>query len=186
MSGLVTMTPDYCECWNGKATINDNGGVDFENIDELKLDGVFTPDFDNYVVYMNMEQSASGAQMTARLIDSSGPSVTGYTWQSLNAATWTESAGNTTPQGERKSDTLWRVGAMTNVMPSGVTIYFYGPSLPQPTAMRSVLGSGHETSMLEDHAGTHSSTQPCSGFTIKRQDGGATITGNIIVMGYAE
>lgn len=177
MSGLVTMTPDYCECWGDKATINANGGVDFENISELDLNGVFTSEFDNYVIFLSGGVSAN-AFIRAKMIDENGdPNSSGYVDQYINYTTVLGS-GRSAVKTHGWDFTNW-TGNM-----NGTEMHLYGPFLPTPTAQRSVNVDAYSGARMYENASSHSVAASWRG--IRFATNANTMTGNVVVMGYAE
>lgn len=173
------MTPDFCECWNGKATINDNGGVDFEDIAELKLNGVFTGDYDNYIVYFS-GSSASDQSVRLKFLDGSGAPTTdaNYVDQQL------EANGTSPAKGQRfPANSFARFGSVASNR-GGFESHIYGPALRQPTALRCVQANSVQGASIYDRASTHSTAASYAGMSLIVTSG--TMTGNLIVMGYAE
>jgi hypothetical protein len=162
MSGLVTMTPDECSCWGGNIWITDNGGVRFENADKVVLDGVFTPDYDNYVVMINTDEKGS---YTFALNVISGT----YTTQML----LNRSADNAV-LGRRDPSEDATASHVRNMC----LLHVYGPHLPGATAGRTV---GALIDMKDAAFTTPAGS--ATGFTLTAT---AERTGNLIVMGYAE
>ena len=183
MSGLVTMTPSSIDHVGTSASINANGGVDFTGVTSLSLDGVFQggdDGFDNYVVMCHGVGSAETVSVDlwyrANGNDAKGVD---YTRQQLRADAGTV-AGDRPP-----TATSTRQLIVSSTALSAVEIYFYGPSLPKPTASRSVSVMGRNGARIYDHAATHSQPVSYDGFTLTVLNTD-TMTGNLIVMGYAE
>jgi hypothetical protein len=177
MSGLVTMTPTSIDHVGTSASINANGGVDFENISELKLNGVFTPDFDNYVMYATVQTGQAQNLLFNYTSGGVEEDTNTYTFQVLYGS-------NTAVDGVRWTRTYGHLFYIDTNMRSGTEAHFYGPALGKPTAARSTSAVSTVGAYLEDQAITHSVAQPFDG--IKLWIGGNTFTGNLIVMGYAE
>jgi hypothetical protein len=180
MSGLVTMTPSSVDAAGGTATINANGGVDFQNVVSVSLNGVFTSGddgFDNYLIVMNFDASAAQFSRINLRSSKTDNQAANYTTQRLRA-------DGGSPNGSRATNlTYWDVSyAGTNL--NGNTIHMYGPSLGQHTAARTVTVASASGAYLADYSMTHSSSAAFDGFTYSRVVG--NMTGNIIVMGYAE
>ena len=182
MSGLVTMTPSSVDAADGTATINANGGVDFENISELDLNGVFTSDFDNYLMNIYTINSVSGNVTLGTRLSSGGKedfTPNSYVMQSLIVSDQEYSNGN------RTTEDIWNVRSpvIANAGWNGLMYHIYGPYLPKPTAIRAVTAIATSGAYIADAAGTHSQPTSYDGlsFTIT-----SPISGNLIVMGYAE
>lgn len=178
MDGLVTMTPSSIDHVGTSASINANGGVDFEGVTSLSLNGVFTGNHDNYLVMLNVVATVDGSGVRFYLrASASGSDATGsdYADQSLVA-------DNTPPYGHRyESQTSGRI-TLTGTTEAGCYWHIYGPYLAQPTATRSTTASSSKTATISDYAATHSLSTSYDGFTLFN----GTLTGNLIVMGYAE
>jgi hypothetical protein len=175
--GLVSMTPTSIAHSGTSASINADGGVDFTAVTSLSLNGVFTSDYDNYVVIMGHEGSAA-YPVYARL-RASGSDATGsnYTWQYILASSTSVSA-------LRSADSYW-LAADAATTKGGVTISIYGPALAQPTAFRKVDNYPNSGATIIDAASTHSLSTAYDGFSLIML-GGRTITGNVHVFGYEE
>lgn len=181
MSGLVTMTPTSIDHVGTSASINANGGVDFEGVTSLSLNGVFKggdDGFDNYVVMLSGTVSAGGAYVAHRYLSQGLPALgSDYTYEYLEAE-----GGNVTSV--RTSKDHARFAGFNAPLIQGVTLNLYGPSLGSPTAWRSVTHNSYGSAAISDYAGTHSLSESYDGLTIFPAS--STITGNVIVMGYAE
>jgi hypothetical protein len=57
--GLVSMTPSSIAHSGTSASINADGGVDFTAVTELSLNGVFTSDYDNYLIVMRFTDTTA-------------------------------------------------------------------------------------------------------------------------------
>ena len=177
MNGLVTMTPSSVDAVGGTATINANGGVDFENISELDLNGVFTSDFDNYVIFLSGGVSAN-AFIRAKMLDENGdPNSSGYVDQYIN---YTSSLGS----GRSVVKTTgWDFTNWTDAI-NATEMHLYGPFLPTPTVQRSVNVDRDRGARMYENASTHSVAASWRG--IRFATNANTMTGNVVVMGYAE
>ena len=177
MSGLVTMIPSSIEHVGTSAVINANGGVDFTAVTSLSLDGVFTPDFDNYLIIQSCtgpEDKNVSWKLRVNKQDTTGSD---YVRQYLYAAD-NSISGNRIPG--QSGMVIGRTAPS-----GGDEIHIYGPFLPQPTAVRSVNVSGRDGARIEaDNAHTHSLPVSYDGFTLF--PAADSFTGSIIVMGYAE
>jgi hypothetical protein len=143
------------------------------------LNGVFSADYDNYMIVMRHIDSTFNAAINTRLrLSGTDASDTGYTFQRLDAA------GTTIAASRSSSQTSGRVSSVSDSLQNGFALYFYGPFLTQPTAYRSVTvengGSPGVVGIL-DYAGTHSVSTAYDGMTFLAASG--TITGRIAVYG---
>lgn len=160
------------------ASIRAAGGVEFANAESLSLNGVFTSDYDDYmIVVRSLANTDQDLNLRLRL---SGTDATGtdYTRQQL-------SANNTSVAGARStSQTSMQIGVVSDEQRSGSTTYIYGPALAQPTAARAVDSSGYLNAYIVDEASTHSLSTAYDGFTIYLSSG--NLTGLITVYGLAQ
>jgi hypothetical protein len=174
--GMVLMKPTSIDNSSGSASVNDNGQVTFSAVTSLSLNGVFTADFDNYVLAFNAKASANEYirfRMRSSGTDDSGSN---YTHQYLLA-------GSTTIAGARSTGasngTLGIFGG--NASPSANTFYIYGPALAQPTASRGVSMSPVSTIRIDDYVSTHSLSTSYDGITFFPDAN--NITGSVAVYG---
>lgn len=170
---LVSMKPTSISHSGTSASVNNNGGVDFTTVTSLSLNGVFTGDYDNYLIVTD-HIGTSNAEAEFKLRASGTDSTTGYTRQDLLGFSTTLAAGRVS-----NANTL-RVAAAY----SGYAIHVYGPALAQPTAWRSVSAYGRDGAFIADFAVTHSTASSYDGFTII--PGIGSLTGTIHVFGYRE
>jgi hypothetical protein len=184
MSGLVTMTPTSIEHVGTSASINANGGVDFEGVTSLSLNGVFTggdDGFDNYVIYLSGGDVSVDTDIKAKLRSNGlNTADTKYTRQNMNAQ-------DASVNGSRRtSEDAGSIGVFrAAVPPNAIEAHFYGPALDQPTAWRIVTVTSGNGAEIMDRALTHSEGASYDGFTIYPEQN-ISMTGNLIVMGYAE
>jgi len=178
--GLVSMTPTSIAHSGTSASINADGGVDFTAVTSLSLNGVFTSDYDNYLMVVTHEFSTASILLQCRLRASgSDASGTDYTYQRMAAG-----SSNLTPV-RTTSATVANIGRSDdNGLLSGDTVHIYGPALAQPTAMRNVNVSGDSAAYLEDSASTHSLSTSYDGITLIPN--GGNMTGSVHVFGYEE
>ena len=178
--GLISMTPTSIAHSGTSASINADGGVDFTAVTSLSLNGVFTSDYDNYLVVVTSIGTAA-AQSGFMQWRASGSDATGanYTTQRITAT------GSVYPAARFSSETSARVGDIEDASPGGSEHWqVYGPYLAQPTAYRTVNVSSLFGAVLRDFAGTHSLSTAYDGFTILAS--GASLSGNVHVFGYEE
>ena len=173
--GLISMTPTSIAHAGTSATINADGGVDFSAVTSLSLNGVFTGDYDNYLIVF--EASATANAIPEIRLRASGTDATAanYTWQ------WLQANGATVDGLRVTSDTEGLLGYVgTN--PNGVHLHVYGPALAQPTAIRTVNVGSRDGARMLDAVTTHSLSTSYDGITFFS----ATFTGNVHVFGYEE
>lgn len=172
-SAFIIRKPSSISYAGTFASVNEFGRVSFSGLTSLSLDGVFSSTYDNYMVVLRGTGSGSFNQVRLR---SAGADATGtdYVNQAL-------SASGTTVAGARSTLSLFRFSVFEGTLRGGVTGFFYGPALAQPTAMRCVTVRDTSSAMIEDNAGTHSLSTSYDGFTIYPASG--TFTGAIAVYG---
>ena len=158
-NGLVAMTPTSVSYSGTSASINANGSVVFSAVTEFNLNGVFTGDYDNYMVFMRAEATSPiNTYIRFRQSGTDNPNST-HVYQYLQANSTSVNAGRATSTGG-----LFSSGG--NSLMSGVTGYIFGPYLAQPTAHASKSGSSENGSRVFDCAGTESSSTQWDGFKI--------------------
>ena len=161
-NGLVVITPTSVSKVNGSISIRSDGSVAFTNIDVAYINGVFTSEYDNYMVVINhSETSAGGANYIMRLTSGGTANTGSYTRQILyiNGSTATASRANTN----------YFVTGSTAAYRSGQTVYFFGPYLTQRTVMRSLTGTGYPSStpaVLADFASLLDADYSADGFSL--------------------
>lgn len=178
-NGLVAMTPTSTAVTGtgASATINANGSVTFASCATLSLNGVFTADYDNYMVTMRASGSA-GLTLRGRLRASGTDNTTAnsYSTQEL-------SADNTTFFSSRSTSNLFQVfGGLYSTQRDGLTYYFFGPYLAQPTAMRVVEGASYLSAYILDSAGTHNQSTAYDGVSWITSSG--SMSGLVTVFGF--
>ena len=179
--GLVSMKPSSIAHSGTSASINADGGVDFSAVDSLTLNGVFTSDYDNYlIVWGPCVASGQNPNMMMQL-RAAGTNATGsnYTYQNLYASSTTVAGARTSSQSKGI------IGEISATQRSGDMVHIYGPALAQPTAWRTVNASGFASAYITDFAGTHSLSTAYDGFEITLNQV-QTISGSIHVFGYEE
>jgi hypothetical protein len=178
--GLVSMTPTSIAHSGTSATINADGGVDFSAVTSLSLNGVFTSDYDNYLVVMRQLSSAEGTVLGFKLrVGGTDTTDSNYARQFLQAAATSVTGNRATSQ------------SSINLFPgttilTGHVMHIYGPALAQATAGRLVNPVSGILATLEmtDYAWTHSTATAYDGFTVTPSSDNAS--GNVHVFGYEE
>lgn len=144
------------------ASIRAAGGVEFANATSLSLNGVFTADYDNYMIVCRHLASTGTFQFLLARLRSSGTDATGsnYVYQQLVAD------GTSVVAGRSASVASTSFGFMSGTSEGGDTVYIYGPALAQPTAFRSVNVYAANGATLNDQASTHSLSTSYDGITL--------------------
>jgi hypothetical protein len=174
--GMVLVKPTSITHSGTSATVGANGQVTFTAITSLSLNGVFSADFDNYMVSICGIIATSGAAINARY-RSSGTDASGsnYARQLMEVADTIVTANRSTGQ------TSHPFMGMNNASQQGAYVMIYGPYLAQPTAYRNVGVHSFSGAYMQEYAGTHSLSTSYDGFTIF--PGSNNITGALQVYG---
>jgi hypothetical protein len=182
-NGLVVMTPSSVDKTGASstATINADGSVTFGSCATLSLNGVFTGDYDNYMVTIRhkhdtLTSAANHIRFRDNGIDNN--TTNSYTYQLL-------AVGGTSITVERRTGNYAYYDASSNVRRDGTTLYIFGPALAQPTAFRPVTVQGFDAARIYTWAGTHNQSVSYDGFTITADNNsGTTISGLLTVFGF--
>jgi len=178
-NGLILLTPTTVDTTGGSstATISANGSVEFSACISLRLNSVFSADYDNYMVVMrSLGTTNGGPSIYARLSSSGSDSTSNYTWQFLFGN------GGSVGVGRSSTEGYFRLGMTDSNLRSGLIAWFYGPYLSQPTAARGISVSGYSSASFIDYANTHSVSSQYDGVNISVSSGG-TISGRVAVYG---
>jgi len=178
LGGMVLLTPTSITYTGTSASIGANGSVEFTACLSLSLNGVFSADYDNYMVSIRHLGSTNDA-LNARLRSSgSDASATNYVWQILRADGVTVDGARFSTQSE------FRIGSIIGNLRSGLVCNFFGPYLAQPTAFRSVSAepdTPSDNARIYDNAGTHSLSTSYDGLSLIC--GAGNFTGLVSVYG---
>ena len=161
LGGMQLVTPTSIAYSGTSASIGANGSVEFSAVTSLSLNGVFTGDYDNYMVVVRFLGTTGNVGLFARLRTSgTDASGTDYTFQRLLAE-------STTVNGARTSSANYaRLSSTNNGVYHGFTTNIYGPYLAQPTAYRTVTVEGEGGARMLDYAGTHGLSTSYDGLTV--------------------
>jgi len=173
VDGMGLIEPESIVFSGTSAAITGLGSVEFTAVSSLSLNGVFSTDFDNYMLVMRAVGSVANFP-GYRLRSASVDSTTSYTRQFLFAGATTVSAGRTT------GAEFFDFGTSTSLR-SGSTSYWYGPHLAQPTVARFVAADARDAASFNDYVGTHSQSVSYDGLTIYANTG--NLTGRVAVYG---
>lgn len=179
LGGMVLVTPTSIASTGtgNSSSINSNGSVTFDTCATLSLNGVFTADYDNYMIVARLNGTLSGTDWRARLRASGTDSTatTDYNSQFLYADSTTVGAVRNI------SDGYWVWVDIDNEYTTGTTGFVYGPYLSQPTAYRTVNISSSNAAYLVNLAGTHELSSSYDGITMTTGQG--AFTGLVSVYG---
>jgi len=152
------------------------GSVDFGLCETLSLNGVFSAEYDNYMISMRHKGSTLQAlNFRMRASGTDNTTSNSYTYQRILAT-------STTVSGERGTSNIAFFGAASATQQDGLTAYIYGPYLAQPTALRSVTVYGEDSARIFDCASTHNQSTAYDGITLSMNVSG-TFSGNVAVYG---
>ena len=176
-NGLVVMTPSSIAYSGTSASINADGSVDFSAVTSLSLNGVFTGDYDNYMIAIRNTANTTD-NLCYRLRASGTDTATStYTRQFIYV-------NGTSVTGLRSTLTQAFINAPFNTQRIGTTVYLFGPFLTQPTAVRSVTVLDQSSAGIYDNASTQSGSTSFDGITFRLEGGTGTITGLLTVFGF--
>jgi hypothetical protein len=172
---MVLLTPTSIAYTGTSATVGTNGSVEFTACTALRLNGVFSADYDNYMIVMR-EKNASGTNQILYRYASGGSdtATTTYTAQELYA----DSTSVTGYRGTSQTSLLSVVGYTTE---GGFILNVYGPYLAQPTASRGVSCDTRGGALITDVAGTQSGSTSFDGINFFVN--ASTISGLVSVYG---
>lgn len=175
-NGLHLITPTSIAYTGTSASISANGSVTLTACTVLSLNGVFSADYDNYLVVADLGTGGNNvAWSRLRASGTDNSTASSYTYQRLYA-------GSTSIAGDRTSSDkhyLFDIGSNNN---NGAVAWFYGPYLAQPTAMRSLSTSDVSSGLhIFDVAGTHNQSTSYDGVTL--YPSGNSLSGRVAVYG---
>lgn len=175
INGLVVMTPtSIASTGSGNSSsINADGSVDFSSCATLSLNGVFTSSYDNYMVVCRITGTLD---VIGRVRLSGTDATTNYTDQYL-------SASGASVNGGRFTRSFFGITESSSTQRSGFSLYLFGPSIAQPTAVRSVAVSDSSSARLIEFAATHSTSTAYDGMTLLPEKTG-TLSGLLTVFAF--
>jgi hypothetical protein len=178
--GMVIMRPTSVVVAGAgsSASVRAAGGVEFATATSLSLNGVFNSAYDDYMIVMQVSQSALASTGVRLRLSGSDASDSNYVQQILYASNTNIAARRDTSQ------TLARFQFGNSLQRNGFTAYLYGPNLTQPTASRSVTVATELSANIEDYAWTHSLSTAYDGLSLIMSTG--TTTGLVTVYGLSQ
>ena len=176
LGGMVLLTPSSIAYSGTSATIGANGSVEFSACSSLSLNGVFSADYDNYMVAMWHSLAVGGDALflRMRLSGTDNSTASSYVYQKLEAY-------STTVAGSRTTSNQAVCSTSNDSQRHGLSLSMFGPYLAQPTAWRSVTVSGSAGAQINDYAGTHNQSTSYDGVTL--YPGSINISGLVSVYG---
>lgn len=153
VNGLVLMTPTSVTATGtgSSATINSNGSVTFSTCTAIRLNGVFTSTYENYMISVRHLQSLGTNPYLKLKLYASGVVASGnsYYWQRSYLY-------GTTMTGLRSTaDSSGQLGGSHNTAQTGTTAYIFGPALADTTSWRGTSSMGDTTISIIDTGGYH-------------------------------
>lgn len=169
MNGLYLIKPTSIASTGtgNSSSISANGSVTFSSCATLSLNGVFSADFDNYMIVCRATHNATttssyeGLRHRFRSAGTDNATASSYTLQGVIA-------DGTSLTSSRASYDFGALGSLawnTNKH-NGFVSYIYAPFLSQPTAYRTVTAVGYLGAYIYDLAGTHNQSTSYDGITM--------------------
>jgi hypothetical protein len=179
VKGLKVCTPTSIAYSGTSASINSDGSVSFTAMTNLQLRGVFSADYDNYIITVTDTRSTSNGSISFQLLSGTTPaSGANYARQYLQAS------GASVPGSRSTGQTSTRLGWADTALNNGLTAYVFGPYLAQPTAVSSVTVWSYLNGSIEDYASTHSLSTSYDGCVVFPSAG--SMTGLVSVAGWVQ
>ena len=181
MNGLYLIKPTSISSTGtgNSSSISANGSVTFSSCATLSLNGVFSADYDNYMIVARSYNGSTSSLNIELRLRSSGTDASGsnYTWQ------WIEANGTSVSGLRTSSTTQTRIGLyLETSKQQGAVAWVYGPYLTQPTAFRGIAAGAYLDGYLIDYASTHSLSTSYDGVTFLPLSAG-TFSGLVCVYG---
>lgn len=175
--GMVLLKPTSIDYSGTSASIGTNGQVTFEAITSLSLNGVFTADFNNYIMYINGTSTLSGRTLrfSMRSSGSNNSTTNSYVTQRLSVS------GSSVSAARETQSTFFELVNFDDEQRTGYVISIYNPFLSKPTIARSVSAGGDASAVINDYAATHNVSSSYDGFTFVPSTG--SVTGKLSVYG---
>ena len=156
---LITPTTVAKTGTGSTATINTNGSVTFLSCATLSLNGVFSADYDNYMIVARHSTTADYSwNIRFRVSGTDNSTASSYVYQYVFG-------DSTTVSGARTTSNWATFSARGNTQRGGVVGSVYGPFLAQPTAYRSDLADDYLNAALTSFVGTHNQSTSYDGLT---------------------
>jgi len=176
IAGLKLITPSSVA--GSGVSVSASGKVTFTAATSVSVNGCFDSTYDNYLVVVRYVAASGDPRFQLRLraagTDDAGSN---YVRQVIDANGASVTAA-------RATETAATVGELSATQRSGEHIFFYGPALTQPTAMRNVNAGGYLSARLTDNACTHSLSTSYDGFTGFPVS--SSVTGSLTIYGLSQ
>lgn len=119
--GLVLLTPTDTDNASGTVSVGENGKVTFTTVPDLRVNGIFSRSYTNYMIVVNCVTSAS-TQILGRLcVNDTDVTSASYDYAAYNASGTTVTS---TVSNNQTSSVLCDTGASDYV---SFVLYIYGP-----------------------------------------------------------
>jgi len=175
-NGLILLTPTSIAYTGTSATISANGSVSLTACSVLSLNGVFSADYDNYIIVGH--HAINGGQSMLSRLRVGG--IDNTTSSSYVHQYWF--AESTTVSGFQQTSNYWVLSARGITKRAGFVASIYGPYLAQPTAWRTVMADDYNSASVTDLGGTHNQSTSYDGITLIGNSS-QTMTGRVAVYG---
>lgn len=178
VNGLILLTPTSIAYTGTSASISANGSVSFSACSVLSLNGVFSADYDNYMIIgrgkINGASAGQTWQYRLRASGTDNSTANSYQVQYLYA-----DAG--TVIGNRYAKSSAEIIGAYDANEVGFASNFYGPFLVQPTAARPVGVNSKSGAGIYEFMSIHNQSTSYDGLTFITD--ATSLTGRVAVYG---
>ena len=177
MNGLYLIKPTSIVSTGtgNSSSISTNGSVTFSTCATLSLNGVFSADYDNYMIVIRNSTTANQRfDIRFRASGTDNSTASSYVNQY-----WF--ANGTSVSASRDTLTTGYFAGRGDTQRAGSIGYVYGPYLVQPTAWRSIFADDYLNASVADYAGTHNQSTSYDGISFIATSG--SFTGLVCVYG---
>ena len=174
-NGLVVQTPTTINV-SGTATIEANGSVSFSAITLLRLNGVFTADYDNYMITWS-GTSSGNTNLGLRFSKAGSDDASGTYWRRYVTA-----SGTSTYVYDGTYSQMYLFGS-GGTWVNGQTAYIFRPYVNATSAVISQGVYDGGATYYADLNGLHLVVDQFDGFSIA-PGAGTNVTGSITVFGF--
>ena len=175
LGGMVLLKPTSISYTGTSATISANGSVAFSACSNLGFNGVFSSEYDNYVISMDSSNSGSISYFTARLRSAGVDETSSVYHEQYFLGT------GTTVQLNRFQQGFWYFAINHTYSPGGFYASIYGPHLNQSTAFRNSIIYTQSGATVTEHGGVQTLSTSYDGFSFS--GGSMAISGVISIYG---
>lgn len=179
VDGTVLIAPTSITYSGTSATVNGNGFVTFDTVGLFTLNGIFTSEYDDYIVTIACRSNVSQPNLGYRLTSGVNVASNNYVRQNLYANGTSITSGRTT--GLNQGYFCFADNSNGEWSTTGVTAYFYRPFLNSFTYSRSLSADSYSSGSILEEACGHQVAQSNTGLYVFPSSG--LITGTIGVFG---